>query len=50
MLYGPIKNAHKIYVPVAVTDAYIAYTMWQEHNYMPSTKNHPFFNLSRIAT
>ncbi len=50
MLYGPIKNASKIYVPVAVTDAYVAYTMWQEHNYMPSTKNHPFFNLSRIAT
>lgn len=50
MLYGPIKNAPNIYIPVAVTDAYVAYSMWQEYNHMPLTKNHPFFNLNKIVT
>lgn len=50
MLYGPIKNAPKIYVPVAVADAYIAYSMWQEYGAKPLTNSHPFFNLNKAAT
>ncbi|MBS7288241.1 MAG: tetrahydromethanopterin S-methyltransferase subunit H [Candidatus Freyarchaeota archaeon] len=49
MLYGPIENAAKIYPVIALADAYVAYTMWQEHGVRPSTNNHPFYNLHKIA-
>ena len=50
MLYGPIEAANKIYIPVALANAYVAYTMWQEYGVKPLTDNHPFYNLHKIAT
>jgi len=47
MLYGPIGNASKIYLPVAVADAYIAYSMMQEYGVRPLTSNHPIFKVFR---
>jgi len=47
MLYGPIGNAPKMYIPVAVADAYIAYTMMQEYNIRPLTNAHPLFRIFR---
>lgn len=45
MLYGPVENATKMYLPVAVTDAYVAYTMMQEHNVRPLINTHPIFRV-----
>jgi tetrahydromethanopterin S-methyltransferase subunit H len=47
MLYGPIKNAPKIYIPVAAADAYAAYSMRQEYGIRPLTSNHPLFKIFR---
>jgi len=47
MLYGPIENASKIYMPVAVADAYIAYSMMQEYRVKPLASNHPIFRIFR---
>jgi tetrahydromethanopterin S-methyltransferase subunit H len=47
MLYGPITSAAKIYTPIAVTDAYIAYTMMQQYNIRPITNTHPLFRIFR---
>ena len=47
LLYGPVKNASLIYMPVAVTNAYIAYAMMQEHNIRPMDKNHPLYRVFR---
>jgi tetrahydromethanopterin S-methyltransferase subunit H len=47
MLYGPIQSASRIYVPVAVADAYIAYTMMQEYSCRPLTNTHPIFKIFR---
>lgn len=47
MLYGPIGSAPKMYVPVAVADAYVAYTMMQEYNSRPLTNTHPIFKIFR---
>jgi tetrahydromethanopterin S-methyltransferase subunit H len=47
MLYGPVENAVKLYTPIAVTDAYIAYAMMQEHKVRPLTNTHPIFNIFR---
>jgi len=48
MLYGPIENASRMYTPIAVTDAYIAYTMMQEYKSRPLTNTHPIFCVFRI--
>jgi tetrahydromethanopterin S-methyltransferase subunit H len=45
MLYGPIKNAAKIYIPVALADAYVSYSMRQEFGMKPLTTNHPLFKI-----
>lgn len=47
MLYGPVESAPRMYTPVAVSDAYIAYTMMQEHNARPLTNNHPIYRIFR---
>lgn len=47
MLYGPIESAARMYMPVAVADAYIAYTMMQEYNIRPLTDTHPIFRVFR---
>ncbi len=47
MLYGPIERASKMYTPVAVADAYVAYTMMQEYNSRPLTSTHPIFRIFR---
>lgn len=47
MLYGPIEKASKIYVPVAVADAYVAYSMMQEYRMKPLESNHPLFRIFR---
>ncbi len=49
LLYGPIQKAAKIYPPVALVNAYAAYTLWQECGVKPAA-NHPFYNLNKIAT
>jgi len=46
-LYGPIKNASKIYTPIAVADAYIAYSMMQKYGIKPLTNAHPIFRIFR---
>lgn len=50
MLYGPIKRAPEMYIPFALADAYIAYTMRQEYNIKPLTRNHPLFKVFTIET
>ena len=45
LLYGPIKNASKMYPPCALADAYVAYSMRQESGIGPLTKQHPFFKI-----
>jgi tetrahydromethanopterin S-methyltransferase subunit H len=47
MLYGPIQSAARMYVPVAVADAYVAYTMMQEYGCRPLTNTHPIFKIFR---
>lgn len=47
MLYGPIESAPRLYVPIAVADAYIAYTMMQEFNCRPLVNTHPLFRIFR---
>lgn len=47
MLYGPLGSATKMYPPIAVTDAYIAYTMMQQYNIRPLTNIHPLFRIFR---
>lgn len=47
MLYGPIESATRMYTPIAVADAYIAYTMMQEYNIRPLTNTHPIFCVFR---
>jgi tetrahydromethanopterin S-methyltransferase subunit H len=47
MVYGPIKNAPRIYVPIAVADAYVSYSVMQEYGTKPSTDNHPIFQIFR---
>lgn len=47
LLYGPIKNAAKIYAPVAVADAYVAYSMMQEYGAKPLTNSHPIYKIFR---
>jgi len=46
MLYGPIKHASKIYMPVAIVDAYVAYSAMQRYGVRPSTV-HPIFRIFR---
>jgi tetrahydromethanopterin S-methyltransferase subunit H len=48
MLYGPIENASRIYMPVAVADAYVAYSMMQEYRMKPLVSSHPLFRIFRI--
>ena len=47
MLYGPVESAARIYTPIAVTDAYVAYTMMQQYNIKPLTNTHPIFGIFR---
>lgn len=47
LLYGPIKNSHKAYVPCAVADAYVAYSVGQEYGTRPLEKNHPLYRVFR---
>ncbi len=47
MLYGPVENAVRLYTPIAVTDAYVAYVMMQEYKVKPLTNAHPIFNIFR---
>jgi len=46
-LYGPIKNCLNAYFYCALTDAYVAYCMWQEFGMRPLTKDHPLFRIFR---
>lgn len=48
LLYGPVRNASKIYQPVAVADAYMAYAAMQESGLRPAT-NHPIFKVFRTV-
>lgn len=49
LLYGPIKKASESYPPCALADAYVAYSMRQEYELGPLTKQHPLFNIfSRV--
>jgi tetrahydromethanopterin S-methyltransferase subunit H len=47
MLYGPIKNASRMYTPVAVADAYVSYSMMQEYNIRPLVNTHPIYKVFR---
>jgi tetrahydromethanopterin S-methyltransferase subunit H len=47
MLYGPIEGASRMYTPIAVADAYIAYSMIQAFNVRPLTSNHPIYKIFR---
>jgi tetrahydromethanopterin S-methyltransferase subunit H len=47
MLYGPVESAPKLYVPITVADAYIAYSVMQEYGIKPLTNNHPIFKIFR---
>ena len=47
MLYGPIESAKKMYMPIALADAYIAYSMSQEYRMRPLTNNHPLYRIFR---
>ncbi len=47
LLYGPIKNSYKAYIPCAVADAYVAYAVGQEYGIRPMDKNHPLYRVFR---
>lgn len=47
MLYGPIESATKMYMPIALADAYIAYSMSQEYRMRPLTNSHPLYRIFR---
>lgn len=47
LLYGPLKNASKVYTPCAVADAYIAYSARQEFGTKPLTETHPLKRIFR---
>ena len=47
ILYGPIKNAPKIYPVCSLADAYVAYSMKQEYGVNPLTKEHPLYKIFR---
>lgn len=47
MLYGPIESAPRTYIPIALADAYVAYTMMQEYNCRPLSNTHPIFRIFR---
>jgi tetrahydromethanopterin S-methyltransferase subunit H len=49
LLYGPIKYAREIYTPIAIEDAFVAYTVWQEYGTNPLSDSHPFYNLQKLA-
>jgi len=45
ILYGPIKNAPKIYPVCSLVDAYVAYSMKQEYGVNPLTREHPLYKI-----
>jgi len=45
LLYGPISQAQRIYLPCALADAYVAYAMRQQYRISPLTKDHPLFKI-----
>jgi tetrahydromethanopterin S-methyltransferase subunit H len=45
LLYGPVSHAQRIYLPCALADAYVAYTMRQQYRIAPLTKEHPLFKI-----
>ena len=45
MLYGPVKNAPEMFPPIALADAYVAYSMRQEYGIKPLTREHPLFKI-----
>ncbi len=47
LLYGPLKNSSKVYIPCAVADAYVAYAMRHEYGIRPLDKDHPLFRVFR---
>jgi tetrahydromethanopterin S-methyltransferase subunit H len=47
LLYGPIKNSRKAYIPCAVADAYVAYAVGQEYGIRPIEKTHPLYRVFR---
>ena len=47
IIYGPIKNALRVYMPIAVADAYVSYSVMQEYGTKPSTNNHPIRQVFR---
>ena len=47
LLYGPIKNSHRAYMPCAVADAYVAYSIGQEYGIRPMDKSHPLYRVFR---
>ncbi len=48
ILYGPIEWAADMYIPCAVAEAYVAYSMRQEYGIKPLTKDHPLFKIFRM--
>jgi len=50
MLYGPVRRASAMYIPCALADAYVAYSMRQEYNIKPLTNNHPLFRVFTMET
>ena len=47
ILYGPIQNSSKVYIPCAVADAYVAYAMRHEYGIRPLSNDHPLFRVFR---
>lgn len=47
LLYGPIARAPQAYPAVALADAYVAFSMRQEFQIRPLTKEHPLFKVFR---
>ena len=47
VLYGPVQKASLMYMPIAVTDAYIAYAMSQNYSVRPLTNDHPLYKVFR---
>jgi tetrahydromethanopterin S-methyltransferase subunit H len=45
LLYGPVSHAERMYLPCALADAYVAYTMRQQYRISPLTKEHPLFKI-----
>jgi len=45
LLYGPVSHAPRIYLPCALADAYVSYTMRQQYRISPLTKEHPLFKI-----